>query len=73
MDPLTNLIVGGKYKLTKRIGHGSYGVIYLGDNITTGEEVGIKLEEIRTRHPQLFYESKIYRYLQGGAGIPNIY
>ena len=73
MDSLSNLIVGGKYRLSKRIGSGSFGVIYLGSNITTGEEVGIKLEEVRCRHPQLFYESKIYRYLQGGIGIPNIY
>jgi serine/threonine protein kinase len=73
MDPLSELIVGGKYKLSKRIGSGSFGVIYLGMNATTGEEVGIKLEEVRCRHPQLFYESKIYRYLQGGIGIPNIY
>ena len=73
MDSLCNLVVGGKYRLHKRIGSGSFGVIYLGNNIITGEEVGIKLEEVRCRHPQLFYESKIYRYLQGGAGISNIY
>lgn len=73
MDSLSNVIVGGKYRLTKRIGSGSFGVIYLGLNITTEEEVGIKLEEVRCRHPQLFYEAKIYRYLQGGIGIPNIY
>ena len=26
-----------------------------------------------TKHPQLQYESKIYRVLQGGLGIPNIH
>ncbi len=33
----------------------------------TGEEVAVKLESTRTRHPQLAYESKIYRILHGGC------
>jgi serine/threonine protein kinase len=73
MDPLADMIVAGKFRLIKKIGSGSCGLIYLGQNTTTGEEVAIKLEEVRTRHPQLFYESKLLRYLQGGVGIPNIY
>ena len=64
--------VGNKYKLGRKIGSGSFGDIYLGINIQTGEEVGIKMESIRTKHPQLSYESKLYRILQGGTGIPNI-
>jgi len=44
----------------------------LGINISNGDEVAIKLEAERTRHPQLLYESKVYRILQGGLGIPNI-
>ncbi|CAM6058027.1 unnamed protein product [Sphagnum tenellum] len=64
--------VGNKYKLGRKIGSGSFGEIYLGTNIQTNEEVGIKLESIKTKHPQLLYESKLYRILQGGTGIPNI-
>ncbi|KOX78390.1 Casein kinase I isoform epsilon [Melipona quadrifasciata] len=50
-------------------------------NISTGEEVAIKLECIKTRHPQLHIESKFYRMMQGGGnniccnvsvGIPTI-
>ena len=61
------LRVGRKYRLGRKIGSGSFGDIYLGTNMTTGEEVAIKLESIKTRHPQLLYESKIYRILQGGC------
>jgi serine/threonine protein kinase len=43
-----------------------------GTNIQTNEEVAIKLENVKTKHPQLLYESKIYRILQGGTGIPNV-
>ncbi|XP_019760178.1 casein kinase I isoform X1 [Dendroctonus ponderosae] len=65
-------IVGGKYRLVRKIGSGSFGDIYLGINITNGEEVAVKLEAIRARHPQLLYESKLYRILHGGIGIPHI-
>ncbi|CAK9881522.1 unnamed protein product [Sphagnum jensenii] len=64
--------VGNKYRLGRKIGSGSFGEIYLGANVQTNEEVAIKLESIKTKHPQLLYESKLYRILQGGTGIPNI-
>ncbi|XP_059475537.1 casein kinase I-like [Neocloeon triangulifer] len=66
------LRVGNKYRLGRKIGSGSFGDIYLGTNITTGEEVAIKLECIKTRHPQLHIESKFYKMMQGGVGIPMI-
>ncbi|RZB48264.1 Casein kinase 1-like protein 6 isoform B [Glycine soja] len=41
-------------------------------NIQTGEEVAVKLEPVKTKHPQLLYESKLYMLLQGGTGIPHL-
>ena len=55
------------------IGKGSFGRIYSGTNKTTGEEVAIKLEPINTDQPQLIYEYKIYKLLQGGYGFPRVY
>lgn len=66
------LRVGQKYRLGRKIGSGSFGDIYLGYNITTNEEVAIKLECTKTKHPQLHIESKIYRIMQGGVGIPTL-
>ena len=63
------LRVGKKYRLGRKIGSGSFGDIYLGTNMTTGEEVAIKLESVKTKHPQLLYESKIYRILHGGCEL----
>jgi casein kinase 1 len=71
--PQLDIHVGGKYRLGRKIGSGSFGELYLGTNVQTGEEFAIKLEGVRTRHPQLLYESKVYRILQGGVGIPNIH
>ena len=45
---------------------------FVGINITNGEEVAVKLESHKARHPQLLYESKLYKILQGGVGIPHI-
>ncbi|XP_015890690.1 casein kinase 1-like protein 2 [Ziziphus jujuba] len=64
--------VGGKFRLGRKIGSGSFGEIYLGTNTQTNEEVAIKLENVKTKHPQLLYESKLYKILQGGTGIPNV-
>jgi len=66
------LRVGNKYRLGRKIGSGSFGDIYLGTNIATGDEVAIKLECIKTKHPQLHIESKFYKMMVGGVGIPTI-
>ncbi|ESQ50505.1 hypothetical protein EUTSA_v10022691mg [Eutrema salsugineum] len=64
--------IGSKFRLGRKIGSGSFGEIYLGTDVQTNEEVAIKLESVKTAHPQLSYESRIYRVLQGGTGIPNM-
>mmetsp|Transcript_164026 Transcript_164026/g.398638 ORF Transcript_164026/g.398638 Transcript_164026/m.398638 type:complete len:351 (-) Transcript_164026:233-1285(-) len=66
------LRVGKKYRLGKKIGSGSFGDIYLGTNVSTGEEVAMKLESTKSKHPQLVYEAKLYKILQGAVGIPYI-
>ncbi|CAD8101150.1 unnamed protein product [Paramecium primaurelia] len=72
---LTNSVIGKVYKLTKRIGSGAFGEIY---QVVKGkEEYAMKLERSDTKHPQLFFEAKLYTYLQGSdlsdKGIPRIY
>lgn len=59
--------VGRIYRIGHKIGNGSFGEIYFGVNVQTTEEVAIKLEPIKSKHPQLFYESRVYRLLQGGC------
>ncbi|KAK9322606.1 kinase-like domain-containing protein [Lipomyces orientalis] len=65
-----DLRIGNKYRLGRKIGSGSFGDIYLGTNIISGEEVAIKLESVRAKHPQLEYEARVYKILAGGVGIP---
>ncbi|XP_050218798.1 casein kinase 1-like protein 10 [Mercurialis annua] len=69
---IMDVLVGGKFKLGRKIGSGSFGELFLGINVQSGEEVAIKLESAKTKHPQLHYESKVYVLLQGGTGIPHL-
>ncbi|XP_078428193.1 casein kinase 1-like protein 3 [Wolffia australiana] len=65
-------IVGEKYKLGRKIGSGSFGEIYFATHVDTFETVAVKIETSKTKHPQLFYEAKLYKALQGEVGIANI-
>jgi serine/threonine protein kinase len=66
-------IVGGCFRLTRRIGAGSFGEIYSAENIQTHRRVAVKLENVRSRVPQLRYEAKLYQIFQGGTGIPRLF
>ena len=63
--------IGENFRLNarKKLGSGAFGDIYYGTNIKLGEDVAIKLEPARAKHPQLLYESKIYMTFQGGGKI----
>jgi len=65
-------IIGNKYKIVKKIGEGSFGAIYKGQNIRTRELVAIKMETIESNTKLLKNESIIYQFLNGVAGIPNV-
>lgn len=45
-------------------------LLQLGTNIISGEEIAIKLESVKAKHPQLEYEARVYKSLAGGVGIP---
>ncbi|KAH7825573.1 putative casein kinase I-like [Monocercomonoides exilis] len=62
-----------RFSISHPIGSGAFGEIYKGISIRTGEPVAAKVEKIKQAQPQLFYETKLYRLLQGGEGIPNVY
>jgi casein kinase 1 len=75
VTPSVNIggIIGNRYLVGNKIGNGSFGQIHKGTNNQSSEEIAIKFETVRSRHPQLLYESKIYQSLAGGLGIPNMH
>lgn len=70
--PKADFVVGGRYKLVREIGSGSFGDVYLAIDLTNQEKVAVKLESQNARQPRLVHEKKLYNSLQGGVGIPQI-
>jgi len=66
-------IVGLHYKIGKKIGEGSFGVIFEGTNMINQVPVAIKFEPRKTEAPQLRDEYRTYKHLNGSFGIPNAY
>jgi serine/threonine protein kinase len=59
-----------KFRTVKRLGAGSFGELYLAEDINDPSyQVAIKIEKVMTRSPQLRHEYKVYRELLGCAGF----
>ncbi|KAF9013993.1 kinase-like protein [Cyathus striatus] len=66
-------IVGIHYRVGRKIGEGSFGVIFEGTNLLNSQTVAIKFEPRKAEAPQLRDECRSYRILAGCTGIPQIY
>lgn len=66
-------IVGVHYKVGKKIGEGSFGIIFEGINILNNQQVAIKFEPRKCEAPQLRDEYRSYRILNNCDGIPQAY
>jgi len=71
----TEFIVGRsvKTRVLRKINEGAFGEIHVGELLENEKQVAVKLELQNTAHPQLLSEGNIYRHLQGGPGIPEVY
>ena len=56
-------MIVNKYKFIRPLGKGSYGYIYQGEHIRTGEPVAIKVEPVSENSGLVKHETKIYQYL----------
>ena len=65
-------LINKKYNLLEKIGVGSFGSIYRGQNKRTREYVAIKIEPIEKQTKLLKNESAVYQYLNNNLGIPNV-
>lgn len=65
--------IGGLYCLGRKLGSGSFGDIYFAVNTQTGEELAVKLENAKSKHPQLMYEAKLLKHLMGVPGIASVH
>lgn len=66
-------VVGVHYRVGKKIGEGSFGVIFEGTNLLNNQQVAIKFEPRKSDAPQLRDEYRTYKILVGTVGIPHVY
>ena len=75
-DNRMNALIAGKYHVTKRLGSGSFGDIFIGEILGTDnkDKVAIKFENASDRSAQLNNEMKLYRLIGDDiSGFPKIY
>ncbi|RKP29700.1 kinase-like protein [Metschnikowia bicuspidata] len=65
--------VGVHYKVGKKIGEGSFGIIFEGINLLNSQQIAIKFEPRKCKAPQLRDEYRSYRILGDVCGVPKTY
>ena len=65
-------LINNKYVMIEKIGLGSFGSIYKGENVRTKEKVAIKVESIKNGSKMLINETNVYQYLGTKQGIPTV-
>jgi serine/threonine protein kinase len=71
--PTIPVVIDKRFLVGEKIGSGSFGTVYSGRNIKTGEPVAIKMENVRTKFPQILYEGRLYRIVGINIGWPQIH
>lgn len=72
----TNFIIGKKYRIRRKLGSGSFGEIYIADDIINNRPVAVKVENNNNRNKFLENEIRIIRKLNDSSkctGIPQLY
>lgn len=73
VNSLKDAKIAGQFQLALLIGKGSFGQIHMALNYKQNQLCAVKLENARTKHPQLKHEAKILDFLKGGIGMPQLY
>ena len=76
LEKKEEIILTKNYKLyfEKKLGSGSFGEIYKGEEILTHKKIAIKCENVKINKPSLLKsEIQILKYLRGIKGIPKFY
>lgn len=66
-------VIGVHYRVGKKIGEGSFGVLFEGTNLLNNQQVAIKFEPRKSDAPQLRDEYRTYKILVGSVGVPSVY
>mmetsp|Transcript_66588 Transcript_66588/g.171363 ORF Transcript_66588/g.171363 Transcript_66588/m.171363 type:complete len:291 (-) Transcript_66588:200-1072(-) len=64
--------VGDRFQLGRKLGSGSFGIVYRATDLNSQEEVAVKVEHASTRHSQLLNENRIYKCLGSRQGLARV-
>lgn len=73
MSSSSSNVVGVHYRVGKKIGEGSFGVIFEGTNLLNNTQVAIKFEPRKSDAPQLRDEYRTYKILVGCRESPCLF
>ena len=71
-DPYINKIIFSEYLIQKKIGKGSFGIVYKGVIVSTNQPIAVKLEKKKKNDSGLLETEACRLYLMQGEGIPKI-
>ncbi|KAK0701548.1 casein kinase I isoform delta [Apiosordaria backusii] len=69
---MKDILIDDRYRVDYKIGAGGFGLVYSGTDLSSGEEVAIKLMSVRDDPEVLRGEKETYEALDGGVGIPRV-
>lgn len=70
---MSEVVVGKRFVIQKKIGCGSFGEIYSAIDRRTGEKLAAKAERSDAKHPQLKFENKVYTTIPRDVGFPEVF
>jgi len=66
-------LLAGKFRIDFKIGEGTFSDIFCGTDIYSHQQVAVKVESAQSKSSLVMYESRVYRCLSGGVGIPKVH
>lgn len=71
-QPAEILRFGRDYRVGRKIGEGTFGQVYLAENISTGEKFALKGEPVTVDYPQIPTEANFLALLSDYRGFPSL-
>lgn len=72
MTSLTEIRIAGRFRLEEILDKGNFSTVYFGRHVHSNKLLALKLEDRKSKFPQVSFESQVLRRLKGTIGIPEL-